>query len=411
MEIVIVGSGYGGLRAALDLDRRLYGRQGTSIVLMDRFPYHQLTTELHKAAAGTAPADEMRIPLAELLRGTKVRFKQGAIQQIHAKKHEIELDTGKVLGFDKLVLAVGSEIETFGIPGVEEHSYAIWTLSEARQTKEHIDAMFERAGRLDTPAEREEYVRVVVGGGGLTGVEFLGELTARMPVLADRYDVPRRDVRILAVEALPNILAGFDEGLVEKAKRVLGGRGVEFCLGVPVTKVDETGIELKTGERIKTKTFVWTGGVRGHRLVESAFTVDRRGRAIVNEFLQSVDDPDIFVIGDCALAVNPKTGVPVAPTSQNAIVHGRLVARNIAASLDGRPLTSYDAKTLGYIASLGPGEGIAQLGRWKLVGPYAATLKELSFLRYLHSIGGPRLVWRHRLGRERRSLGEPLRHH
>src|SRR5690606_1902390 len=99
-----------------------------------------------------------------------------------------------------------------------------------------------------------------------------------------------------------------------------------------------------------TRNFIWAGGVRGNAVVEAAFTSNSRGRALVNEYLQSVDFPDVYIIGDCALALHPETGQPVAPTAQNAIAQGRLVARNIAAELAGRPLERYRATNYGMVA-------------------------------------------------------------
>lgn len=392
MNVKIIGGGYGGVRTALDLDRRLRGRRGVRITLIDKQPYHQLITELHKPAAGGSAVEAAAIPLSDIFSGTGVRVLTAAVTDICVGRHRIELQGRRLVKFDRLVVALGSEPEYFSIPGVKQHCLTIQGLNSARHIRQHIETMFAKARSITAERERRPYLTIVVMGGGFTGVEFAGELADRMPTLARKFGLSPRDVRIITIEAAPDILPGFDEPLVDAAVETLVKKGVTLMMGSPIVEVGSGFVALKDGYRVDAQTMIWTGGVRAHGLVEQSFSTRARGRAIVNEYLQSVDDPNIYVVGDAALAINPKTGQPVAPTAQNAVEQGRVAARNIWAEITGRSLTAYTAKTLAVVATVGRDVGLTRIGPYKLAGRFPAVVKDLSTLRYIYSLGGSRLL-------------------
>ncbi len=394
MDIVILGAGYGGLRAALDLDERLGDEPDVTLTLVDKHDYHQFRTELHRVAAGTSTFERVRIPLAELLRETAVQTVKGEVTAIDVADHRVSLRDGRQLPFDRLVVALGGEPEYFNIPGVAEFGLTLRSLNSARVIRQHVEETIRRAAAINDPRERAPYLTIVIGGGGLTGVELATELADRCPRLVKEAGLPAGELRLLVVEAAPDILAGFDPRLVEIARRRMHDRGIEVRLGTPIQAVERGAVVLAGGERIPTHTFIWSGGVRGNRVVEAALTTKARGRAVVNAYLQSVDSPDVFCIGDCALALNPRTQQPVAPTAQNAIAQGRVAARNLCALYHGEPLIPYTAQNFGVVASLGRGFGLAHLDGYGLAGLGAAVLKDLVTWKYLFSIGGTRFLWR-----------------
>lgn len=407
VQIIVLGAGYGGLRTVLDLHRHVGRRKGVHIRLVDKHDYHQFRTELHRTAAGTASPNDVRIPLSAILRGTSVETVKGLVTQIRPDEQIVRIGEDEELRYDRLVVALGSRPEFFNIPGLKENGLALQSLNSADRIRRHIDAQIQAAAQQGDAAARQPYLTVVVGGGGLTGVEFVAELADRLPALVERADIPREELRLITVEAAPGILRGFDQRLVEKAQGVLSRRGVEFLLSTAITGVEAGRVLLADRDAILTRSFVWTGGVRGHEVVEAALTTQARGRAVVNAYLQSVDSEAIYLIGDCALALHPKTGQPVAPTAQNAIAQGRLVARNIWAEMDGTPLSPYRAQQFGLVASLGRGTGLADVGGLPVIGIPAAILKDMITLKYLWSIGGPGLLLR-RLVVERRQAS-PVR--
>ena len=391
MQIRVLGAGYAGVRAALDLDWR-FRRRDVRISLINRDDHHELITELHRPAAGKTRLHALAIPLRDIFAGTRVELVRGTVTDIRLDQSQVVLDAHRVLHFDRLVVALGSEPEYFSIPGLPEHSLTLSSLNGAAVLRQHIEAMFAQAAQLPTVAERRPFLTVVVAGGGFTGVEFAGELADTLPLLARRHRVPRDEVRVITVEAAPDILPGFDEPLIDAAVEMLLRKGVHLMLGVPISAVEPGAVVLRDGTRIAARTIVWSGGVRANRLVERCFTTRSRGRALVNEYLQSVDDPRVYVVGDAALAINPKTGQPVPPTAQHAVQQGRIAARNLWAQTAGRPLRPYRPTTVGVVATVGHGVGLARIGPFKLAGRFPAVLKDINTWRYIYSLGGPRLV-------------------
>lgn len=397
MQIKILGAGYGGVRAALDLDRWLGDREAVQITLVDANDYHQLVTELHKPAAGTAGEQAMVIPLKDIFKHTRVKLLRARVKDILPEEYQVILEGGGVLRYDRLVVALGSVPEYFNIPGVQEHSLTIRSINSARTIREHLEKAFRRAADIDDPAERSPYLTVVVAGGGFTGVEIAGELADRLPQLARELGVPPHEVKVVMVEALPELLQGFSQHLVEQAGRTLAEKKVDVMLGVPITRMEPGVVILQDGRRLRAETVIWSGGVRGNPIVERRFPHRGRGRAVVNEFLQSPAYPDVYLVGDCALALDPATGRPVAPTAQNAVEQGRIAARNIWAQYTGRPLRPYRPMNKGVVVSVGRGIGLARLGAYDVSGAGPAVMKDAITWLYVYSLGGYRLLLKYAL--------------
>ncbi|HEY8496504.1 MAG TPA: NAD(P)/FAD-dependent oxidoreductase [Limnochordales bacterium] len=390
MKIRVLGAGFAGVRAALDL-HRLLGRQEVDITIINEDPYHELTTEIYRPAAG-GDVRVLAVPLEDVFARTSVEVVQGTVTDIRVRERQVVLDRQRVLKFDRLVVALGSEPEYFSIPGLRENSLTLRSLNSADNIRRHIDAMLSQAAVSASPAERQPLATVVIAGAGLTGVELAGELADQRTVLARRHGLAPEDIRIITLEAAPDILPGFDDALIDAATDVLVRKGVSLILGTPLRAVEPGAVVLEDGTRIAARTIIWSGGVRANRLIERCFTARTRGRAVVNEYLQSVDDPTVYVIGDAALAINPRTGHPVAPTAQHAVQQGKLAARNIWAELHGRPLRAYRARTVGVLATVGRDAGLAHIGPLKLFGRFPVVVKELNTWRYILSLGGTRLL-------------------
>lgn len=390
-RVVILGAGYAGMRAALDIGRRCTGCEDVETILVDRNPYHQFRTELHKAAAGTAPGD-VSVPIERILHAhPDVHFEQAEVTRIDVGGHVLERKDAPPLPFDKLAVAVGGEPETFDIPGLD-HALSIQSVNSARVIRDHIEDAFRRAALQEDAAARRRGMTVIVGGGGLTGVEFVFELADRLPELCRSAGAPKEEARLILIEASSSILKGFDEHQIALAQKRLDEKQIESHFNVKITSVEPHVVNLDNGARLETDSFVWTGGVRGNHLVSQAMSCDPRGRARVNHYLQSIDCEDVFVAGDSALAIDAESGQPVGPTAQNAIQQGGLLAYNLCAALEQRPLKPYEPRNLGKVASLGPGYGVAHLGGLNISGLPAAWLKELIALHYVYSLGGAKLL-------------------
>jgi NADH dehydrogenase len=387
-KIVILGAGYAGIVAAIRLQKELQYNEA-DVTLVNKHDYHYITTHLHMPAAGTDHPENARVSIPELVDTNKIRFIKSTVTRIHTDSQTVELEDG-TLSYDYLVVGLGGEPETFGITGLKEHAFNIRSINSVRLIKTHIDNQF--ASYKQYP-NQTEYLTVVVGGAGFTGIEFVGELADRLPVLCETYDVDPKKVRIVNVEAAPTVLPGFDPALVEYAMKVLKDKGVEFKIGCAVKECTEDKIVLATGEEIKARTVIWTGGIRGNRLIEESGFEAMRGRVKVNEMLQAPGKENVFILGDCSIFINPD-GKPYPPTAQIAMQEGEAVAYNLLAALRGQTMKPFRPSIKGTVASLGKNEAIGVVFKFKMKGWIASFMKKVIDARYLFIIGGFPLVLR-----------------
>lgn len=388
-KIVILGAGYGGLMAAKGLQKGLHENEA-EVTLVNQNSYHYLTTELHKPAAGTAHHDHTRIPIRSLINERKIRFVQDRVTAINLEKKEVTLQEGEALPYDQLVIGLGSAPETFGIKGLLENAFFIRDVNSVRVIREHIEYMFSRYQE----EKKEELLTIVVGGAGFTGIEYVGELVDRMPDLCREYDIPLEKVRIVNIEAAPTVLPGFDEELVKYAVKYLESKGVEFMTGTPVEECTENEVTVKGGQKIKAATVIWTGGVRGNKLIEDAGIENMRGRVKVDEYLRAPGYENVYIIGDSSLIINPEIDRPYPPTAQLAMQQGQQLGRNLVAQVRGSEMQPFRYEPKGTVASLGRKEAIGIVGQKKLYGSTASFMKKLIDLRWLFILGGISLVLR-----------------
>lgn len=387
-NIVILGAGYGGMITATRLSK-LLGHNEANITLVNKHDYHYQTTWLHEPAAGTLSPERTRMPIASVLDLNKIKFVQDIVVEIKAADKKVVLENGE-LEYDYLVVGLGSEAETFGVPGVHEYAFSKWTVNGAREVKEHIEYMFAKYN--NTAEKKDELLTFVVAGAGFTGIEFIGELSERVPELCEHYDIPREKVKLYVIEAAPTALPGFDPELVEYAMNLLESRGVEFKINCPIKEVTETGVSLANGDEIKAETVVWATGVRGSSIIEKSGFEAMRGRIKVEPDLRAPGYEDVFVIGDCALLINEEINRPYPPTAQIAMQMAEVCAHNIKALIKNDPLKTFKPDIKGTVASLGGKEAIGVVGTRKLFGSSANFMKKMIDNRYLFLLGGPGLV-------------------
>ncbi|PYZ95719.1 FAD-dependent oxidoreductase [Alteribacter lacisalsi] len=388
-RIVILGAGYAGIMTASRLTKAGMHHEA-DITLVNKHNYHYQTTWLHEPAAGTLHHDKTRMKIENVIDTNKVNFVKGAVKTIDREGKKVLLENGE-LEYDYLVVGLGSVPETFGIPGVQEHAFAIRSVNSVRLIREHIEYKFASYNNEDE--KHDEYLTFVVAGAGFTGIEFVGELSERVPELCEEYDIDRDKVRIVSVEAAPTALPGFDEELVEYAMNLLESRGVEFKINTPIKEVTENGVLLDDGEEIKSHTVVWTTGVRGNPIIENSGFEAMRGRVKVEKDLRAPDHDDVFIIGDCSLIINEEINRPYPPTAQIAIQQAYTCAGNLKHLVTGKgEMEAFEPDIKGTVASLGGKEAIGLVGSKKVYGGSASAVKKMIDNRYLFMLGGMPLV-------------------
>ncbi|MDW0110959.1 NAD(P)/FAD-dependent oxidoreductase [Sporosarcina aquimarina] len=392
--ILVLGAGYGGLSTVVNLQKSL-GVDDAEIILINKNDYHYESTWLHEAAAGTLKPEQVRYDISRVIKKDKVTFVKAEVQAIDVKAKLVTTSVGQQ-SYDYLVIGLGFEGETFGIPGLDKYALSIANVNAARQIREHIEYQFATWALEDVKADSR--LTIIVGGAGFTGIEFLGELGDRIPELCEEFDVPADKVKVLCVEAAPMVLPGFDPELVEYAVRQLKSKGIEFSIGTPVVEATPEGVKLKKGddefEFIEAGTVVWAAGVRGNRLIEETGIENMRARVKVEKDLRAPGYDDVFIVGDCALMINEEINRPYPPTAQIAMQQGDMCANNLIALMKGQPTQTFVPDLKGSIASLGSDDAIGVAFGKKMTGKKASFMKKMVDNRALYLIGGAGLTFK-----------------
>jgi NADH dehydrogenase len=384
-QIVVAGAGYAGLHVALRLTSRLRNTPELELTLVDRHDYHQVITELPRVAGGTRAADAVRIPLQDLL-ATRVRFVQTEINGFDLPGRRLLTGVGPI-GWDRLVLALGSRPNDFAIPGLAERALSVYSASDAEQVWAAVSQALAEAAVATDPGRQRRLATVVVGGGGATGVELAGELAEVLPEVASRHGLASGQPAVLLVEAGPTILAGSSPQLIAKATRLLGDLGVQVRTNAMIAAATEEGFRLTDGRLVAGGVFVWAGGVKAPELVvDSELPTGHNGRVKVDQYLRVLDHPEIYVAGDLASVVDPRTGHVLPPLAQVALEEGETVARNLDAELKGRPLEAFTFHDKGFVVSVGTRRGVADIAGITTGGHLAHLLKDAIEWEYRQSV-------------------------
>jgi len=383
--IVVAGAGYAGLHVALRLTARLRNNPAAELTLIDRHDYHQALTELPRVAAGTRAADAVRFPLQDVL-DERVRFVQAEISGFDLPGRQLLTDAGPI-GWSRLVLALGSRPNDFAIPGLAQRALSLYSASDAERVWAAVNRAFDDAAAVADPDRQRRLATVVVGGGGATGVELAGELAEMLPEVASGHGLASDRPTVLLVEAGPTILAGSSPQLIDNATRILSDLGVEVRTNAMVAAATEEGFRLKGGQLVEGGVFVWAGGVKAPELVMgSGLPIGHNGRVKVDRYLRVLDHPEVYVAGDLASVVDPRSGHVLPPLAQVALEEGETVARNLDAELEGRPLEAFTFHDKGFVVSVGTRRGVADIAGISSGGRLAHLLKDIIEWEYRQSV-------------------------
>ncbi len=366
-RIVILGGGFGGVYAAMHLEKLLTQVDAVEICLVSQDNFFLFTPMLHEIAASDLEITNIVNPLRKLLR--KVEVLVGDVNQIDLRNKRVLTSRGyhkhsQQLDYDHLVIALGSITNFYDVPGLAGLAIAMKSLRDAIQLRVRILRYLEEANSEGDPAERRSSLTFVVAGGGFAGVETVAAVNDFVREALPFYPNLSEDMlRLMLVHSGPAILPELGESLGQYAEKVLARRGVEVRLNTRVKSVTETKVFLADGVSIPSRTLVWTAGTVPSPIIASLPCARERGRLLVNQFLQVPDWPNVWAVGDCAFVPdirNPGKSHPA--TAQHAIREGKVVAHNIAAVLSGRRLLkSFSFRTIGLLASIGRRTGVARI--------------------------------------------------
>jgi NADH dehydrogenase len=384
-QIVVAGAGYAGLHVTLRLTARLRHNPKMKLVLVDRHDYHQALTELPRVAGGTRDADKVRIPLQDML-ATQVRFVQTEINGFDLPGRRLLTGAGPI-GWGRLVLVLGSRPNDFAIPGLSQRTLSLYSASDAERVWAAVNKALTDAAAATDPEQQRRLATVVVGGGGATGVELAGELAEMLPEAARRHGLATDRPAVRLVEAGPTILAGSSPQLIDKADRILSDLGIQVLTNATIAAATEDGFRLKDGQLVEGGVFVWAGGLEAPKLVaDSGLPTGHNGRVKVDQFLRVLDHPDIYVAGDLASVVHPRTGHVLPSLAQVALDEGETVARNLDAELRGKPLEAFTFHDKGFVVSVGTRRGVADIAGITSGGRLAHLLKDAIEWEYRESV-------------------------
>jgi NADH dehydrogenase len=362
---VILGAGFGGLAAARALKGAL-----VEVVVIDRRNHHLFQPLLYQVATATLSPGEIAVPIRSILRRQRnAEVLLAEAQHVDVGRRQVALDR-LVLPYDFLVIATGSDFSFFGHPEWAEFAPGLKSIEDATTIRRRILLGFERAEMAVDAADRERWMTFVLVGGGPTGVEMAGAIAdmARNTLAPDFRRIDPAQARVILLEAGPRLLGHMRQDLAEYAKRALERRGVEVRLNCPVEQVDAEGV-IAAGERIEAASVVWCAGVAPSGVGRwLGVETDKAGRVKVEPDLSVPGHPEVFVIGDVALAHDGQ-GKPLPGLAAVADQQGRYVGRLIGHLARGdsrRPRFVY--RNLGELATIGRQDAVADFGWIRLKG-------------------------------------------
>ena len=370
-RIVIVGGGAGGLPLATALGARYGGGREATVTLIDEASTHVWKPLLHEVAAGRMDADSHGTDYPALAYRRHFRFRQGRMTGLERASRTVHVaavldDEGeeilpeRAIGYDMLVIAVGSTSNDFGVPGVAQHAISIDTPREAERFHRKLIAASVRADARKA-AGGEGRVDIVIIGAGATGVELAAEIRQTTRAHA-AYGLEHldawHDVRITILEAADRILPPLPERIAVAATGLLERMRVDVRTSQKVTSIDATGVHTADGKFHAADLVVWAAGIRAPEWLSTldGLEVNRNHQLVVEQTLQTTRDADVFAMGDCAACPWPegkRTGATVPPRAQAARQQALLLVRTVRARLAGTPLPRFRFHDYGSLVSLG----------------------------------------------------------
>ncbi len=382
-NIVILGGGFAGVRAALDLNNYLHDDDEYEIVLVDRRDYQTYYSALYEAAATEHRMIEAKkvkrtvtIPFSEIFEKTKVKVFKGYIDRIDLENGKVVTDS-RILPYDYLVISLGSIADFYGIPNMDKYGFTLKSLEDAIMIRNRVEDL----------VTKKDSGQIVIGGAGFSGTEFAGELHNLLKHECKHHSKDINNFKILVVEGATNYLSGLSEKVSSIIAARLTSMGIETKFSTLITEAEKDHIILNMKDRVDCDLLIWTGGVKSARLpVEVELDRDKKDRTVVDNSLSLRKYPNVFLCGDNASVIDPKTKKAVAQTAQEAINQGKYVAKNIYRLTKQKPLLSYVPGPIRFVIPVSGKFAILYSPNLIVSGFWGWLIRKAADLRYFLTI-------------------------
>ena len=356
-RIVIIGGGFGGVYTAKHLAR--HASRNLEIILISERNYFLFTPLLHEVATGSLSPTSVTEPLREIFRKGGVKIKIGRVSEINKDDGFVILDAEQIK-FDYLVIATGAKMNDFGLPGVLENTIGLKSLEDAIEIRKKVIEIYERE-LTEALNRKEKLLNLVIIGGGPTGVELAAELDDFVSEIENDYKKSKRSslrTKIYLINSADELLVQFPKSLRDEARRVLEKKRIGILNNFYVSKVEKGKIFNREDEEIRADLIVWTAGVMPN--------TKNGQRVLTNEKLQVLGYENIFAMGD--MGNISKLTNPLPMLAQVAVAEAPVVANNILALINKKPLRDFNYQSKGLLVSLGKFKAVGQISGITVTG-------------------------------------------
>lgn len=405
-RILVLGGGFAGVDCTRKLESYFHSDYDIEITLVSDDNFLLFTPMLPQIVAGTVAPRHIVMPLRALCK--KARIYESVIRDIDPVQQHVTLEgtpekIGVRIHYDYLVIALGSETNFFGLKNIEKYSFTMKTLADAISLRNRLIDMLEQAENEKNPKIKERLLTFVIVGGGFAGVETAGEINDFLHEAVSYYhNTKKEDIHVILVEAASTILQGFNKRLTEYAHNKLEKNGIKIVLENAVTSFDGKNIvlnklsnpstDIDSKNIINSHTLVWTAGVTPVEIIQNSIFKIKKGKIIVNEYLEIPNYPDVFAIGDCS-QFDGGVDSKFPPTAQLAEAHAKLAAYNIKQTIENKEKKKFEYSWKGQSAIIGKHYGIAEVMGMKITGFWAWILWRNYYLTKMPNIEKRIRVW------------------
>jgi NADH dehydrogenase len=391
-RIVILGAGFAGLYAAMELERTVARDPGVEVLLIDPQNFLLFTPMLHEVASGSLDPTSIVVPIRETLR--RVQYLQAQTTAVDLKARTVTVACGPdrrqhTMAFDQLLIAAGSQ--TRFPPGLRQQVHGMKTIHDALVLRNWLIALLERAELEDDPVRRSALLTIAVAGGGFSGVETIGAINDFLRQVARHYRRASTELPTLVlIDPNDRLLPEFEPALAEYTASKLRRAGIDVRLRTRVEAFDGRSLVFDAvGDEpapapLQARTLIWTAGVMPSPLIDTLALPKQRGRITVEDTMAVPGHAGVWACGDCAAVTGP-SGKPCSTTAQHSMRQGIQAARNIAATLRARPdrVSPFHYTMKGQFAAIGHHRAVATLFGWKFSGFVAWLMWRGAYLAML----------------------------